>query len=181
MSSILYRIFSPIILAGIFAISIFIAIDYNKIDPSFYVTLAFLTLFTFSFGYAVAKSVSSPIQELLNRVKELRDGNLSARIYFNSKDELSELAEALNQIAAELEASQQEKKQAQALIDISVKARTKDLENIIRNLEYKVKNKSLELYTLVNESKKLQLQIQMKERETGRLNSEIDTLKEKVG
>jgi len=159
MSSLLYRISFPIILAGVFAISIFIALDYNTADPTFYITLLLLTLFTFFFGYAVGKNLSSPVKELLDKTRELRDGNLSTRFHLETKDELCELAKALNQIASELELNQEEKKQAQELIDISVRARTKDLEEVIKNLEQKVKNRTIELERLIDQSKKFQLQI----------------------
>lgn len=162
MSTLVQRISFPIILVGIFAISIFMAIDIKNTSPGFYITLLLLVLFTFFFGYAVGKNISSSIQQLLNKAKELRNGNFSTRIYLQTRDELSELAEVLNHIASDLELNQEEKKQSQELIDISVRARTKDLEEVIKNLEQKVRNRTAELDRLMNDLKKLQLQVKEK-------------------
>ena len=47
MSKLTSKIAIPIILAGIFSISIFIALEYDKLDLTFYVILLLLTLFVF--------------------------------------------------------------------------------------------------------------------------------------
>jgi len=93
MSKITSKITVPIILVGLFSIIVFMALNYNQLELSFYVILLLLSVYIFSFGFAVGQNFVSPIKELLKKARELSRGNLSSRVYLRTKDELTELAE----------------------------------------------------------------------------------------
>jgi nitrate/nitrite-specific signal transduction histidine kinase len=181
MAKLSSKISFPIILAGAFAITIFIALDYDRLDLNFYVVLLLLTMFVFFFGFATGQSLSSPVRQLLESAKDLKDGNFSSRVYLETKDELSDLAKVLNQIAEEMELTKAQKDDAQKSVDVKVRARTQELKEIIQALEQKVKNRTIEHEKLVLEQKKIQQETKDKESEMVRLRKELSEIKSKVG
>ena len=121
MSKLTTKIAIPIILVGIFAIVVFIAIRLRPIDPSFYIIVLFLAIFVFFFGLAIGQNLSSPVKKILDKATELSKGNLSSRVYLETKDELSELAKIFNKIAEELEASHEQEENMEKSVGIKVK------------------------------------------------------------
>lgn len=181
MAKLTIRIAVPIILVGIFAIIVFIAVGYGQLGPSFYVIIFLLAVYVFFFGLAIGQDLSSPVKKLLNRATELSKGNLSSRVYLETKDELAELAKVFNQIAEELETSRDQEANMEKSVGIKVKARTKELEETISALEQKVKNRTIELERLVQGSTQLQEDIKNKKIETDQLRKELDAFKQKIG
>jgi len=180
MSKLAIKVATPIILAGVFAITIFIALDYEKLGLSFFIVLLLLTLFVFFFGFSIGQSFSSPIRKLLERATELSKGNLSSRAYIETKDELAQLAKVFNEIAEELEESRSQGQNAEKSVDIKVRARTQALEETINALEQKVRNRTIEQERLLAETQKLQQQTKSKEKELSQLKEEFDSLKSKI-
>ena len=157
------KIALPIILSGVFAITIFMALDYDQLNSGFYFIILFLVIFVFFFGLDMGQNFSSPIRKLLDKATELSKGNLSSRVYLETKDELAELANAFNKIAEELEASHEQQQNTAKSVSIKVKARTQELEETISALEQKVKNRTLELEKLIEDAKKVQEAAKAKE------------------
>jgi len=180
MSKLTYKIAFPIILSAIFAITIFIALDYGSMKPSFYIVLLFVAIYVFFFGYATGERFASPIQELLERANQLSKGDLSDRIYLDTKDEIEELAKIYNKLAEELEESCARERNTEKSVDIKVRAKTQALEETINALEQKVRNRTIELEKLTQGSEGLQQQIKTKETEVRSLKQELDNLKSKT-
>ncbi len=180
MAKLTTKIAIPIIFAGIFAIAIFIAVGYEKLEPAFYLLILFFVVYVFFFGLAIGRRLTSPIKEILDRAIELSKGNLSSRVYLETKDEIAELAKAFNEIAEELEASHLQQENIEKSVGIKVKARTNDLEETINALEQKVKNRSIELERLIGESNKLHQEVKNKGVETSQLRKELNDFKQKV-
>ena len=151
MTKLSAKIAFPIILSAIFTITIFIALDYDKLNAGFYVLLFFLAIYVFFFGYATGERFTSPIKELLERANKLSSGNLSDRIYLDTKDEVAELAKIYNKLAEDLEESSNREKNAEKSVDIKVRAKTQALEETINALEQKVNNRTIELQRLSKE------------------------------
>ena len=156
MPKLAIKIAIPIILVGIFAIIAFISIDYEQWKPSFYVIISLLVIFVFFSGIAIGQNFSSRIKKILDKAEELNKGNLSSRVYLETKDELSELAKSFNKLAENLEESRLQEENAEKTIAIKVKARTDDLEETINALEQKVKNRTIELEKLIQKANKIQ-------------------------
>ena len=162
MTKLTIKIAVPIILAGIFSIIVFIAMDNGQLKPSFYAVVLFLVIFVFFFGLSIGQNLSSLIKKLLGGANELSRGNLSSRVYLETKDEFAELAKALNKIAEELEASREREINTEQSIGIKVKAKTKDLEETINALDQKVKNRTIELERIAGELAKLKDNVKSK-------------------
>ena len=181
MSKLAFKIAVSIILAGVFTIIIFMAFDYQQLSPDFYIIVLLLTFYVFFFGFAIGQNYSSPIKKLLDRATELSKGNLSSRVYLETKDELSELARVFNKIAEELEASRGAEANSEKTVDIKVKARTRELEETINALDQKIKNRTIELERLVAKSGDLESQAKAKEAEAIGLKQELNDLRSKFG
>ena len=65
MSKLTKKIAVPIILAGLFAIIVFVSIGYDKLEPSFYIIVLFLVIYVFFFGLATGQNLSSPVKKFL--------------------------------------------------------------------------------------------------------------------
>jgi methyl-accepting chemotaxis protein len=150
------KIAVSIILVGAFAIIVFIAATYEQLQPSSYIIILLLFVFMFFFGIATGQSLTKPLKELLKDAKELSKGNLSSRVYIETKDELSELANTFNKIAEELQASKEQEASAEKSIAVKVRARTQELQETINALEQKVRNRTVELERLMKQSSQLQ-------------------------
>ena len=175
------KIALPIILAGLFAIAVFIAIDYEKLEPGFYIILILFIIYVFFFGFAVGQNLASPVKKLLDRATELSKGNLSSRVYLETKDELAELARVFNKIADELQESHAQEENTEKSVDIKVRARTQALEETINALDQKIKNRTIELERLITKSGDLERRAKIRETETIELKQELNNLKSKIG
>lgn len=151
MAKLTTKIAIPIILAGLFAITVFIALDYQELKLNFYIVLILLAVYVFFFGFATGQSFVSPIRKLLERTTQLSEGDFSSRVYIETKDELSDLARSINKIAEELEQSRIKEQAAEKSVDIKVRARTQELEETINALEQKIKNRTIELERMQKE------------------------------
>jgi methyl-accepting chemotaxis protein len=173
------KITVPIILVGLFSIAVFMALNYNQLGFSFYIILLLLAIYIFSFGFAIGQSFSSPIKKILEKARELSGGNLSTRVYLQTKDELSELAELLNQIAEELQESHIDEEMIEKITEMKAKGRTESLNETITALEQKIRNRTVELEKIIRETQNLQKQIKEKEVEIIQLKKEIGGLSPK--
>jgi len=180
MSKLTSKIAIPIILVGAFAIVVFLAVGYDQLSLSFYIIISLLAVYVFFFGLAVGQNLASPVKKILNNATELSEGNLSSRVYLETKDELSELARVFNKIAEELEISRDQESNTEKSVGIKVKARTKELEETINALEQKVKNRTIELERLIKESSRLQEDAKNRKEETGQLREELEAFKQKI-
>lgn len=178
MAKISYRISVPVILAGFFAIVAFIALDYKRMSFSFYLLLLFIAIYVFFFGFATGQKFASPVKKLLERANELSKGDLSTRVYLETKDEIAELAKVFNKLAEELETSHIKEESMGKSIDIKVKAKTQELEETINALEQKVQNRTIELQRLVADLDKFKEESKIKEAEAIQLREEIRKMRE---
>ena len=178
MSGVSLKIAVPIIITGIFIIAVFIALNYEKLDISFYIIFTLVGIYIFLFGFATGQRFAVPIKKILKRAIDLGEGDLTTRIYLETQDELGDLAKAFNKIADRLQESRSETETTGKSVGIKVKARTQALEETINALEQKVKNRTLELQKIVDESEMAQKKTKIKEIETEQLKKEIHNLKQ---
>lgn len=168
MATISFKIAYPIILAGLFIIVVFISLNYQALNASFYIILFLLIAYIFLFGFATGQSFAAPVKKLLQRADDLSKGNLKSRFYSESKDEIGELGAAFNKIAEEFEQSKSQAATLERSVDIKVKARTQSLEETINDLEQKVKNRTAELQKIVEDAEKTKQQATSKEEESAK-------------
>ena len=69
-------------------------------------------LFAIGLGYRISQSISRPLKELEKISVEIGQGNLDARTDLQSRDELGDLADHINRMAADLKTSFEERDQS---------------------------------------------------------------------
>lgn len=151
MQKISFKIAVPVILAGLFSIVVFVALNPEGLPTSFYIILFLLSVFVFFYGLYVGQSVANPIEKILKRAVDLSKGDTKARFYLETKDEFGELAQIFNKIADDLENSRNKAESSEKSVNIKVKAKTADLEETINALEQKVKNRTIEIERLLKQ------------------------------
>lgn len=178
MPGISLRIAYPIIIAGLFIMVAFIALNYESLNTNFYIILFLLIVYIFLFGFAIGQNFASPVKRLLKSADNLSKGDLKSRFYLESKDELGELARVFNRIADSLEESRGETKTMEKSVDIKVQARTRALEETINALEQKIKNRTLELQRMAGELEQIKEQQNKKDNENSGLKNQEENIKE---
>ncbi len=158
MSSISLKIAYPIIIAGLFIMVAFIALNYQSLSTSLYVIFSLLIVYIFLFGFATGQNFANPLKKLLRSADNLSKGDLKSRFYLESKDELGELARVFNRIAEDLEESRGQTQTMEKSVDIKVQARTRALEETINALEQKIKNRTVELERMAQEMDRIKIQ-----------------------
>ena len=180
MPKISLKIAYPIIIAGLFIIVAFIALNYQTLTLNFYIILGFLIAYIFLFGFATGQNFASPIKKLLQKADDLSNGDLKSRFYLQSKDEIGELARVFNKIAQEFEENKNKTDTLEKSVDIKVKARTEALEETINALEQKIKNRTFELQRIAKELEALQKQPRLNEEEIVDLRNQVKDLKKEL-
>ena len=180
MSSISLKIAYPIIIAGLFIMVAFIALNYQNLNTSFYIIFGLLIAYIFLFGFATGQHFSSPFKKLLKSADNLSKGDLKSRFYLESKDEIGELARIFNRIADDLEESRTQTQTMEKSVDIKVQARTQALEETINALEQKIKNRTVELQRMALELEKIKSQPKTREEEISNLKSQTDELRKEL-
>lgn len=77
--------------------------------------------------YLIVRKITNPISSLINTIKEMQNGNLSARTQVNTKDEIGKLANAFDNMAIELKSSFDKIKDYNEHLEEMVNERTKEI------------------------------------------------------
>ncbi len=180
MIKISHKIAFSVVVGGMFVIASLLAIAYEKLDLGLYVIFFLLALYLLFFGIAAGRKFSSPVYKILNRADDLDKGDMKARVYLETKDEIGELAKIFNRMAEELERSKIRIEDVEKAVDIKIKARTESLQETVSALEQKVKNRTLELERALEELKNTKNIIKQKESEVVSFKKALDDLKTKI-
>jgi signal transduction histidine kinase len=97
----------------------------------------FITVLLVSFY--IAKYISKPILKLKEGTNAVAEGDLTTRIELEQRDEISDLAENFNYMTSRLEAADKRLQKSHSDLERMVKLRTKELEDLNRDLDYRVK------------------------------------------
>lgn len=178
---ILFSITLPIILVGLFVIVVFTALYFESLTIEIYAIFTLVAIFIFLFGFAIGQKFSSPVKQLLEKAEQLSKGELSSRIYLETKDEFEELSKAFNKIAEELQESHTATEKAEDVADLKIRAKTKELDETIGILEQKVKNRAAEVQRIITESENLQGLVKNRETEIIKLKKELKEIKDFKG
>ncbi len=180
MSKLSFKIAYPIIIAGLFIIVSFIALNYNNLNSTFYLIFSFLVIYIFLFGFATGQNFVSPVKKLLQKADELSRGDLKSRFYLENKDEFGQLANIFNRIADQLEESSNENEKIKKSVGIKVEAETQSLKETINALEKKIQNRTFEIQKMMGESEKFKEYSRAREAELLELKNQILALGEKL-
>ena len=135
-------------------------------------SLIFLILFVF-----LKEKVISPLQKLTLLFQKVSKGNLDVRADIESKTEIGQLSQGFNKMVSDLSHYQTALKEEKDVLEVRVKARTKELEELAQELEEKVKARTKELQNRVDELEKFHKLTVGRELKMIELKKEIARLK----
>jgi signal transduction histidine kinase len=94
----------------------------DKINNALLVTGFIVTAIALIIGLILTRQITRPIKALVNGVRQITKGNLSHRVNIKSRDELNDLGQSFNTMAASLDKAEQERRRIVA--DIAHELRT---------------------------------------------------------
>ena len=127
------------------------------------------------------RGIINPLKKMTATCQEVRKGNLDVKIDVKSRTEIGELVATFNEMIKDLKESHAALEEAKTVLEIKVKARTRELEELAKSLEEKVKERTKELQERVKELEKFHRLVVGRELKMIELKKEIKKLKEKHG
>jgi signal transduction histidine kinase len=94
----------------------------DKFNNSLLITGAVVAAIALIVGLILTRQITRPLKVLVNGVRQITKGNLSHRVNIKSKDELNDLGQSFNTMAASLDNAEQERKRI--IADIAHDLRT---------------------------------------------------------
>jgi len=143
--------------------------------------LILITLITLIFIFIVSvffsQLIVNPIKKLQGGVEIIRKGKLGYRVDIRTNDEIEELGKTFNKMAEELDIYHAALEESKIVLQVKVKARTRELEELAKSLEGKVKIRTRELEKRLSELEKFHKLTVGRELKMMDLKKEIEKLK----
>lgn len=170
----------------------------KKYSLSFLVFLIFFLVVTVNFAFALVNNifftisgsiifvivlliflrvVIVPLTKLTAACEQVRKGNLDAKIENNHQTEIGELIDTFNVMVAELKKSRTAMEEAKDILKIRVKARTRQLQEIIDGQEATIRARTKELKEQIKELERFRRLTIDRELKMITLKEEIKNLK----
>jgi len=147
----------------------------NNLSLITFIILIFLFIISIYFSQLIV----SPIKKLHRGMEIVRKGNLDYRVDIRTNDEIENLGTAFNQMTEELEKYHSASEESKTILQIKVKARTKELEELAEGLDNKVKDRTKLLEERLSELEKFHKLTVDREIKMIELKKEIKKLKNK--
>jgi methyl-accepting chemotaxis protein len=128
----------------------------------------------------LTNKLMKPIGLLRKGAEIIGRGDLGYRLNIKTGDEIEELSNSFNQMAKDLGKSHAALQELKTVLEIKVKARTKELRELTENLEEQVKERTRELQERVNELEKFHKLTIGRELKMIELKKEIKGLKREL-
>ncbi|MEK6700190.1 MAG: ATP-binding protein [Nitrospirota bacterium] len=127
----------------------------------FFVTVVALILAA-GIGILLATSISNPLAHLMKVIRELEKGNLNARSYLISNDEIGVLSQSFDRMAQELEKNRSELEDLNRNLEFRVTEKTQNLTRAYERLQLSNQNLAVANRELEEANKKLKELDQLK-------------------
>ncbi len=128
-------------------------------------------------GYFISRSISKPILGIRDAAAKIAQGDIDVTIKPRSNDEIGELAVTFNKMIKDLERSRSALEEAKVVLEIKVRARTKELKDLSESLEQQVKERTKEIQGRMNELERFQKLVIGRELKMIELKKELKKLK----
>lgn len=110
------------------------------------VILSFIVLLiTTIFVVVFISNVLGPVKKILEAMEKVRKGNLNVEVQIETGDEIEELAIGFNQMIKELNKMKEALEEEKKVLEIKVRARTRELRELTETLEQQILEKTKEL------------------------------------
>ncbi|MCX6789632.1 MAG: HAMP domain-containing protein [Candidatus Gribaldobacteria bacterium] len=113
--------------------------------------LALITILIGFVSYYFSKRITKSLKTLANDLEIIGQGNLGHIIKIKTGDEVEDLADSFNRMSSDLKRSRTALEESKDILEIKVTARTKELNELNKNLEGKVEERTKELQKRLDE------------------------------
>ena len=137
-------------------------------------------LFTILIIFLILRIIVDPLKKMTVACEEVRKGNLDVKIPVISKTEIGELATTFNEMIKDLRESHAASEESKKVLEIKVKARTRELRELAEGLEEEVKRRTKEIQERMAELEKFQRLAVGRELKMVELKKEIKKLEEEL-
>ena len=137
-------------------------------------------LFTILIIFLILRIIVDPLKKMTVACEEVRKGNLDVKIPVISKTEIGELATTFNEMIKDLRESHAASEESKKVLEIKVKARTRELRELAEGLEEEVKRRTKEIQERMAELEKFQRLAVGREMKMIELKKEIERLKKEL-
>jgi methyl-accepting chemotaxis protein len=124
----------------------FVLIVFDNIILSIFGSLFLMLLLLF-----FLRTVIKPLNQLTDACEQIRKGNLEIKIKNHYRTEIGELIDTFNKMVSELNKSKLTMEEAKDVLEIRVRARTRQLRELLENQEETIKARTKELEERVKE------------------------------
>ena len=137
-------------------------------------------LFTILIIFLILRIIVDPLKKMTVACEEVRKGNLDVKIPVISKTEIGELATTFNEMIKDLRESHAASEESKKVLEIKVKARTRELKELAERREEIIVERTKELRERIEELEKFQRLTVGRELKMVGLKEEIKKLKEEL-
>lgn len=130
----------------------FVLIVFDNIILSIFGSLFLMLLLLF-----FLRTVIKPLNQLTNACEQIRKGNLDIKIKNHYRTEIGELINTFNEMVSELNKSKLMMEEAKDVLEIRVKARTRQLRELLESQEETIKARTKELEEHIRELERFRL------------------------
>ena len=167
------KIAFSIIVAGLFIMASFMALNYEVLNAGSYIIFSLLFFYIFMFGIAAGKKYAGPVKELVENVSDAIKGKGAKKLSFDTKDEIEELSKAIEKVFKDSEKNKSETEMIKKSGDIKFKTKSLLSEQLIGALEQKVKNRTMDFEKAIAEADSARAELKIKDLEIIRLREEL--------
>ncbi len=116
-------------------------------------TLLIVIILSLFGSIVMARNLVKPIKKVLAGIERVGRGDFNFEVKVKSEDEIGELSERFNEMMEKLK-NQSALEDSKTVLEIKVKAKTRELEEMNKGLEYKIKERTKDLQRRLRELEK---------------------------
>lgn len=150
----------------------------DMLKKQIYIFLIFSLFSILLVSFSLGRYITQPLKKLSIGTKKVAAGNLETQVEIKTRDEFEELATAFNEMTKEIRESHLALQEAKIVLEIKVKARTRELEELTKSLDEKVKRRTKELQEKITELERFHKLTVGRELKMVELKEEIEKLEE---
>jgi len=132
-------------------------------------------------SFLLSRNLTSPLREISLTARKVARGDFKAKAKISSHDEFGELAENFNKMTEKLEKLKEDIEEEKNILEVKVKARTRELEEMNETLEKQVEERTKEMKKKLEELEKMRKLMVGRELKMKEMKKELARLKEEKG
>lgn len=114
-------------------------------------TFIFIILIVIFFTVIFTQRIVAPIRKLVEAARRAASGDLTTKVEVKGNDELTQLGKEFNFMIEQLKKAKDQLEEEKKVLEIKVRARTRELEELAQNLDKQVKERTKELQERVDQ------------------------------